>query len=84
MACWVKGCRALARYTPILRVAQRDTEHVSPVALPVRLCATHRGVFPGMFLTTERRATMEDALRSRGRAAPDWSRTAVEFEDVVR
>lgn len=76
----MKGCRAYARYTPILRVAQHDTEHISQIALPVRLCAGHRGVFPGLFLTKQRRATMEKALRARGRAAPDWSRTAVEFE----
>jgi len=78
-ACCVKGCREPAPWTPVLHVAQQEKAHVSEVALPVRLCSEHRGEFPDLFLTARRRATMEGSLRSRGRAAPDWSRTTVRF-----
>jgi hypothetical protein len=78
-ACCVKGCHAAARYTPVLHVAQVDSPHVSLVPLPIRLCGGHRSEFPRLFLTAQRRASMEGALRSHGRTAPDWSRTSVEF-----
>jgi hypothetical protein len=75
----VKGCRADALYTPVLHVALENEQRVSHVPLPMRLCLAHRGGFPSSFLTAERRAAMELTLRSRGRAAPDWARTTVEF-----
>jgi len=77
--CCVKGCREPAPWTPVLQMAQCETVRVSEVPLPVHLCADHRGDFPDLFLTAGRRATMEGSLRSRGRAAPDWSRTTVRF-----
>jgi hypothetical protein len=78
-ACWVKGCGEYAPYTPVLNVVLRQEQHVSRVALPARLCPGHRADFPRLFLTAERRASMEEALRAKGRAAPDWARTTLAF-----
>jgi hypothetical protein len=77
--CFVKDCTAGAAYTAVLHLAQRGKHHVSRVALPVHVCPKHRGVLAEMFLTAERRSKVEGALRLRGRAPPDWSRTTVEF-----
>ncbi len=78
-SCRVKGCSARAAYTPVLHVIQLD-QRVSQVALPVYLCRVHLDGFKDAFLTPERRASMETALRARGLAAPDWTLTRVEFE----
>ncbi len=78
-ACWVKGCAEYAPYTPVLNVVLCRGEHVSRVSLPARLCPAHRADFPRLFLTPDRRASMEDALRAKGRAAPDWGRTTLVF-----
>ena len=78
-ACWVKGCCEYAPYTPVLNVVLQDEHRVSRVALPARLCPEHRADFPRLFLTPGRRASMEEALRAKGRGAPDWARTTLAF-----
>jgi hypothetical protein len=77
--CCVRACGADAPYTPVLYVAQQAREHLSCVRLPLRVCAAHLDGFQALYLTAQRRATMEGALRARGRAAPDWTRTTIEF-----
>lgn len=78
-ACRVAGCTARGTYTPILCISLLGSEHVSRVVLPAQVCAGHRETFSQRFLTPGRRDEMEAALRSRGRAAPDWARTRVDF-----
>ncbi|HET8773251.1 MAG TPA: hypothetical protein VFP80_05650 [Thermoanaerobaculia bacterium] len=78
-ACQVAGCAARAAYTPILSISLLGSERVSRVILPAHVCAGHRETFSQRFLTSGRRNDMEAALRSRGRAAPDWARTRVYF-----
>jgi hypothetical protein len=77
--CRVEGCTARATHTPILCISLLGSEHVSRVVLPAQVCAGHRETFSQRFLTSGRRDEMEAALRSRGRAAPDWARTRVDF-----
>jgi hypothetical protein len=77
--CCVSRCVAPATHTPILRISLSGSEHFSRVSLPAQVCARHREAFAEQFLTASRRAGIEETLRSRGRNAPDWSRTTVEF-----
>lgn len=78
--CWVARCDDAPTHTPILRIALVGSDHVSRIALPAQLCAHHREAFAERFLTPSRRASIEESLRARGRAAPDWSRTGVHFD----
>jgi hypothetical protein len=75
----VAACRATATHRPILCIALLGRDHVSRVALPTQLCADHRDEFAAGFLTPARRAQVERTLESRGRDAPDWERTHLEF-----
>jgi hypothetical protein len=54
-------------------------ERVSRITLPMSVCGGHRDRFVRGFLTAERRSTMNESLRSKGRAAPDWERTHIDF-----
>jgi hypothetical protein len=77
--CRFHGCGAPATWSPVLVVAQEGNAQVSRVALPFPLCETHRTAFDATFLTPACRASMEAAMASGGRAAPDWTRTTLEF-----
>lgn len=79
LACHVARCTSPATHRPVLYISLVGSAHVSRVALPARVCERHRDAFSEHFLTPERRAQMESALRSRGRETPDWARTRVEF-----
>lgn len=78
--CSVARCADAGSRTPVLRIALSGSEHVSRVRLPAHLCARHASGFPERFLTEARRASIELALRTRGRKPPDWSRTDVVLE----
>jgi hypothetical protein len=77
--CSSARCVAPATHTPFLVIALVGSERFSRVALPTQLCAGHRAAFAEGFLTPARRASIERSLEARGRDAPDWSRTRVEF-----
>jgi hypothetical protein len=77
--CRVARCRAAATHTPILCIALLGSGRVSRLALPTDVCSGHRAAFSEGFLSPARRATMEASLRARGRGAPDWARTHVDF-----
>jgi hypothetical protein len=77
--CYAKDCAAAACYRAVLHVAQEGKTRLSPVALPVHLCAEHRDAFREIVLGAYQRRKMEESLESRGKAAPDWSRSFVEF-----
>jgi hypothetical protein len=78
--CCVDRCVGAPTLTPVLRIRLVGSERVSRVVLPGHVCAAHRASFGDRFLTAARRTSIESALRARGRSAPDWARTAVEFE----
>lgn len=78
--CSVASCAGSGSRTPVLRIALAGSAHVSRVRLPAHLCPRHASGFSERFLTEARRASIELALRTRGRKPPDWSRTDVVLE----
>ena len=77
--CHIASCQTAATHTPILCVVLSQREHVSRIALPVKVCCDHRQAFTERFFTTARRTSIEASLRAHGRDSPDWSRTHLEF-----
>ena len=77
--CHIAPCRTVATHTPILCVVLSQREHVSRIALPVKVCCGHRETFTERFFTTARRTSIEASLRAHGRDSPDWARTHLEF-----
>jgi hypothetical protein len=80
-ACHVKSCRSRAPFRPVLHIAQHGRLSISFVTLPAFVCSVHRVNFRDVFFGEESRLRMSESLRSCGRAAPDWSRTTLEFID---
>jgi len=82
--CHLAPCQTVPTHTAILCVALSQREHVSRIALPVKVCRDHRETFTDRFFTAARRASIEASLRAHGRESPDWSRTHLEFVALPR